>query len=106
MSFADVTRTTTIEEWTAEGLFGEDKMTWRFTCPSCGHVATATDWKRAGAPETAVAFSCLGRWAAGSPLEAFADGQGPCSLNPVTIEGRGSPVFEFAEPVVPRGEVP
>lgn len=108
-------RTTTMDEWTAEGirLFGEDQLRWRFKCPSCGHVAAAADWKAAGAPPNAVAFSCLGRWAAGTPLEAFAEGQGPCNYagggligyNPVSIEGRGSPVFEFAPPVATQGEL-
>ena len=58
-----------------------------------------------GAPLTAVAFSCVGRWS-GSKREAFGTGEGPCNyagggfigLNPVIVtdgetENR---VFEFA----------
>lgn len=100
-------RTTTIEEWMAEGtrLFGGDQMDWRFICPSCGHEAASSDWKAAEAPQAAVAFSCLGRWAPGTPLEAFTNGDGPCTyagggligLNPVTVEGQ-EPIFEFARP--------
>lgn len=51
-------------QWFADGtaLFGPDPMNWKFVCPVCKHVATARDWKDAGAPEGAVAFSCVGRW--------------------------------------------
>lgn len=48
----------------AEGQrrFGTDPLEWQFVCPSCGHVASVKDWKTAGAPEGAVAFSCVGRY--------------------------------------------
>ncbi len=98
----------TLEEWLAEGerRFGPDKPAWRFVCPSCGYVASSREWKDAGAPEGAVAFSCVGRWT-GSEQEAFAKGKGPCNyagggligLNPVHVESGGQvlPVFAFAE---------
>ena len=49
----------TFEEWNAEGArrFGADQMKWRFVCPACGHVAAVQDWKDAGAPVEAAAFS-------------------------------------------------
>lgn len=31
-------------------LFGENELDWRFICPSCGHVASAADYRDAGAP--------------------------------------------------------
>jgi hypothetical protein len=97
--------TMTLDEWRTEGKhrFGSDPMQWRFVCPSCGHVASVEDWKNAGAPETAVAFSCIGRWLP-NPQSIF-EKPGPCNyaggglfgLNPVRIEGRPSAVFSFAE---------
>lgn len=94
----------TDDEWQAEGVkrFGEDRMTWRFVCPSCGHVASVQDYKDAGAPSEAVAFSCVGRWLP-NPSEMCVK-PGPCNyaggglfgLNPVEIEGRESRVFAFA----------
>ena len=99
-------------EWNQRGeqLFGADRMTWRFVCPACRHVASVADWKAVGAPEASVAFSCVGRWLPTS-REAFADkpaGPGPCNyaggglfrLNPVHVERTGgvvSTVFAFDE---------
>lgn len=100
----------TREEWQARGvaLFGEDRREWRFVCPCCKHVATVGDWMAAGAPEGAVAFSCVGRWT-GAKREAFGDGPGPCNyaggglfkLNPVRVcdvgaGARECHVFQFA----------
>lgn len=99
----------THDEWVAEASrrFGSDPMNWRFVCPSCGHVAAVADWKAAGAPEYAVAFSCVGRWAGGGASQAFTGQVGPCCyaggglfrLNPVTVEkdGKTINVFAFAE---------
>jgi hypothetical protein len=93
------------EEWVADGVrrFGADRFTWPFVCPACGHVATATDWRRAGAPDSAIAFSCIGRWLAAKPRDAFEKGPGPCDyagggligLNPVEVDG--GRYFAFAE---------
>ena len=112
-------RTLTHQKWEAEGThrFGLDKMGWRFVCPCCGFVASARDYEAAGAPETAVAFSCVGRWA-GAAREAFEAGKrrpGPCNyaggglfgLNPVTVTVEGAPdhhMFEFADEVLPAGD--
>jgi hypothetical protein len=112
-------RTITLAEWTAEGIarFGEDRPDWKFQCPSCGVTTTVREWRVAGAPEGAVAFSCVGRYlddqdAAG---KAFSGGKKkvkqPCNyaggglfkLNPVTVtmpDGSEMQVFEFAP--VPR----
>lgn len=103
-------------DWIAEAKrrFGDDSHAWKFVCPSCGHVASVGDWKEAGAPENAIAFSCVGRYAKdGSPVEmtradkAFKGKGGPCNytggglfkLNPVTvidIDGHRHQMFEFA----------
>lgn len=103
--YARLRRTMSEAEWNAEGvrLFGEDRMTWRFVCPSCGHVASVADWKSVGASEGEAAFSCVGRHIAGAS-DMF--GEPPCNyaggglfgLNPVTVtrEGnRSSDVFAF-----------
>jgi hypothetical protein len=63
----------------AEKLFGTDKMKWKFVCPSCGYIASAEDYKNAGAPEGAVGFSCIGRWLPGKVRDAFTGGPGPCN---------------------------
>lgn len=103
-------RTITQEEWLAEGekLFGNDRMKWRFACPSCGHVASVKDWETAGAPEASVAFSCIGRWSNSKQTIFQKDegkgcnyaGGGLFGLNPVSVvvgEGREPyRVFEFA----------
>ena len=97
-------------EWNAEGeaRFGADRMRWKFKCPVCGHIASAQDWKDAGASSGAVAFSCLGRWME-TPRRAFEEkGKGPCNyagggffrLNPVKVRqanGEEFRLFEFAE---------
>jgi hypothetical protein len=102
----------TLDEWRARAaeLFGPDKMGWRFVCPACCHVAAIRDWKDAGAPATAVAFSCVGRWS-GANREAFGKGRGPCNyaggglfgLNPVAVvdpDGHVIRAFAFAAPAV------
>lgn len=96
----------TMEEWHTEGVrrFGTDEMRWRFICPSCGHVASTQDYKDSGAPQNAVAFSCVGRWLPARSA-AFSNKPGPCDyagggligLNPIRIEGRTRGIFAFAE---------
>ena len=102
-------RFTSADEWNAEGIlkFGPDQMEWRFVCPGCGHVASVQDWKNAGAPSSAVAFSCVGRWTEGAK-EFGSPGPGPCNyaggglfrLNPVMVtgdHGKQHGLFEFAD---------
>jgi len=104
----------TYSEWKAEGQrrFGENKLNWRFVCPSCGHIASVQDWRDAGAPDGAVAFSCLGRYI-GDGKEAadraFKHAGGPCNytggglfgLNPVEVDfedgSESMRAFAFAE---------
>lgn len=102
-------RTIPFADFIAEGtrLFGEDRKTWRFRCPICGHVASVKDWEDLGAPKGAVAFACVGRWIEGS-RKAFGDeGVGPCNytggglfaLNPVRVvfpDGEETTFFDFA----------
>ena len=100
----------TMQEWHDEGVrrFGPDEMAWRFVCPACKHVATPQDWKTAGAKESHVAFSCIGRFM-DNPREAFAKGPGPCNyaggglfgLNPIQIEGRTGRYFAVADATAP-----
>ena len=107
-------KTMTLQEWRERGrrLFGNDWRTWKFRCPVCRHVAQAGDWLDAGAPEGAIAFSCIGRWngegkQGDSPVRRPAGG-GPCmyaggglfKLNPVTVvspDGTQNQVFAFAD---------
>lgn len=107
-------QTMTHAEWLAEATrrFGDDPMAWKFVCPSCGHIASVQDWKDAGAPEGAVAFSCIGRYSddgEDAANKAFKHGGGPCNytggglfkLNPVAVNfGDGDEprqTFAFAD---------
>jgi len=107
----------TLAAWRAKAveLFGEDNMKWKFVCPICGHVASVQDWKDAGAPATATAFSCVGRWAGANPKTSKGNigpngikGKGPCNyaggglfqLNPVIVvdpDGVEIKAFAFAD---------
>lgn len=100
-------------DWIAEGVrrFGSDQMCWKFVCPSCGHVASVKDWQDAGAPEGAVAFSCVGHYAGNAEAaeaKTFRGGGGPCNyagggllgLHPVTVvfeDGGTWQSFAFAD---------
>lgn len=99
----------TLDEWRAEGTrrFGDDVMQWRFTCPSCGFVASTQDYKDAGAPATAVGYSCIGRYL--DACQEMCSAPGPCNyaggglfqLNPVTVSfpnGFKTNFFAFADP--------
>lgn len=104
-------------DWLADGerRFGADRLQWRFACPSCGHIASVADWRTAGAPEGAVAFSCVGRYLAdrqGAADAAFKNKGGPCNyttgglfnISPISIELEGGDIsgaFAFAEAVAP-----
>jgi hypothetical protein len=100
-------------DWRAEAvrLFGVDAMAWRFVCPGCGHVASAADWKAAGAPSRAIAYSCVGRWLPDARDWLHGKGPGPCNyaggglfgINPVAVDRDGitSHVFAFAAPNIP-----
>ncbi len=97
-------RELTEKEWVDEAVsrFGEKSAKWAFVCPACGFRQTLQDYKDGEAPESAWAFSCVGRWSGVGPL-----GEGPCNyagggflkLNPVrltTPEGVVHNLFEFA----------
>jgi hypothetical protein len=95
----------------ARERFGDDPLRWRFVCPSCGHAAAVDDWRQAGAPEGAVAFSCVGRYTgdpAAAASAAFRNAGGPCNytsgglfcINRLFVthdDGKESPAFEVAE---------
>jgi hypothetical protein len=100
----------THDDWLAEGrkLFGEDRLRWKFICPSCGHVASVKEWKEAGASEGEVAFSCIGRHLGANGDNTFKRNGGPCNyagggligLNPVKVilsDGKSQLVFDFAK---------
>lgn len=96
----------------AERRFGKDPMEWKFRCPCCGHIATATQYKAAGAPCGAVGFSCIGRWQDKGPGPLFTrkgekpscpcnyTGGGPFNFNPQPVlfeDGRVVHMFALAE---------
>lgn len=106
--------TMTVEEWNAEGVrrFGADQMKWRFRCPSCDNAVSAENYKAAGAPENAVAFSCVGRWMPETTATIFEKGKGFCNyaggglfpLNPITVidkDGGEHRIFRFDEAGAP-----
>lgn len=99
----------TKEEFKVEAIkrFGMDMMNWKFVCPVCGNIASVSDYKKAGAPEGSVGFSCIGRWLPNS-RRAFGKndenapskpcdyaGGGLFGLNPVDVEG--THYFKFAD---------
>jgi PRTRC genetic system protein C len=96
--------------WVAEGarLFGANPNGWRFKCPSCGHVASVADWRKAGAPENTIGFSCIGRWTGGDDKNSFRKAGGPCTyaggglfkINPVQVRVESGAIiqtFAFAD---------
>ena len=96
------------KEWAREARrrFGTAVNDWKFVCPSCGHVTRVRDWQEAGAPEEAIAFSCVGRWTS-TKKEMMETPDGPCNyaggglflLNPVLVDikGKTHAVFNFAD---------
>ncbi|MFA5922348.1 MAG: VVA0879 family protein [Methylococcaceae bacterium] len=102
-------RKTTIHAYYDEAiaLFGENTQNWKFVCPVCGHITSVADYQDAGAPEGAIAFSCVGRWTSATQtiFDDSSDKTGPCDysggglfdFNPVEIEDFGN-YFEFAKP--------
>jgi hypothetical protein len=101
-------KTMTRDEWLAEAerRFGKDTLAWKFKCPVCKVVTSVKEWKDAGAPEGAVAFSCVGRFMpdAKSGFDGKAQpcdyaGGGLFRLNPVKVDDNGAvhEVFEFAD---------
>ncbi len=102
-------------DWESEAvrLFGEDRAQWRFICPVCGFNQSVQDYIDAGAPDSAIAFSCVGRWVSPSK-DAFSDddrpipcnyaGGGLFRLNPVKIEGIEVTCFDFADREVDQSE--
>ena len=103
-----------VEEWRAEARrrFGQDAMKWRFVCPSCGHVQTPEDFKKAGAPSSAVGYSCIGRWD-GHMHVTMGTKPGPCNYTggglfninpiPVVVDGKTVWAFAFADAPSPAG---
>lgn len=103
-------REVTYDQWQAEAIemFGDERMAWRFVCPSCGHVASVRDYKNAGATAGQVGFSCIGRALGAGDEHTFRKSGGPCNyagggligLNPVAVifpDGKRIDVFEFAK---------
>ena len=104
-------RRLTHTEWLAEAKqrFGSQSGKWRFVCPSCKVETTVDEWQAAGAPEGAVAFSCIGRFTGGEgTMDQGKAPKQPCNytggglfkLNPVEVTDDGGVkhmLFEFAE---------
>lgn len=100
----------TYAEWLEEGKrrFGEDKLSWRFECPSCHGTQTPEQFRPfTNNPEVAM-FNCIGRYTTGQSTPIFS-GKSPCNytsgglfnVNPceVFLPGDEKPVrvFAFAE---------
>jgi len=103
----------TLNEYLAEGLrlFGSDRLQWKFVCPVCHHVASADDYRKAGAPEGAVGYSCIGRYLSKDQTRSAFNGKGagPCdyttgglfNLSPVEITDHKAFFFDFARDEFP-----
>lgn len=99
----------TFQEWEAKGkrLFGDDLLTWRFVCPSCGHVQSLQDFKDLEIdPNHAYGTMCIGRVDGAHHNVPIGTKPGPCNyhsggllnLNPIRVEhpDTGKPVRLFA----------
>jgi len=121
-----------LDVWQGEGrrLYGDNVATWKFRCPSCGHVQTAMDFKSYGVPirsiDTRLAFSCIGRsiaelhpalpvaemWGTDLGYGCNYAGGGLFRINPTVIvfgiaketgEEATRPVFDWADPLPTGG---
>jgi hypothetical protein len=86
--------------------FGTDVMNWKFVCPVCNTIISVADYKKAGASEGAIGFSCIGRYLSecqkafgnkpvikGQPCDYT--GGGLFGLNPMEVDGHH--YFNFAD---------
>ena len=100
--------TMTHDSWESEGVrrFGKIKNDWKFVCPACGFVQSVKMCLEAGMEESAIGYSCIGRfWGSGTP-KAFGGDSVPCNyaggglfrLQPlrITKEGKIHELFAFA----------
>lgn len=98
----------TLEEWQGEARrrFGVPED-WKFKCPVCGYVASVKEYRDAGASDSAIGFSCIGRWKAEARGAFEGEGHGPCNyaggglfrLNPQPVVGEDGSThyfFDFA----------
>lgn len=97
-------------EWMEEGkkLFGEEMKNWVFVCPICETKMSMLDYQKSGAPQGAIAMSCIGRYTKNTQ-EAFSKTKvvkgKPCNytsgglfdFNPieVMVDGELIKVFDF-----------
>ena len=104
-------KTRTYANWERECAlrFGTDQLRWKFTCPACGNVQMAEDFRpfQAQGADTESAFKvCLGRYK-GARREALGTGSGPCNyaagglfnFNPIRVvfeDGSSTSVFAFS----------
>ncbi len=109
-----MTQKLTMAEWRAMGRerFGDDMLSWKFVCPSCGHVQTPNDFKPhkdKGADPNSAVCECIGRYTGAKA--PFPEG-GPCDyagyglfrLSPLVVvqeDGHESQAFGFAPAEVP-----
>ncbi len=110
-------RDLTPEEWKAEGveLFGEDMIKWKFVCPACGNIASASDfrqYKGAGATPNSVTCECIGRYTGAKTMGG--DGKTkPCNyagyglfrFSPLHVhqnDGHVTHCFDFARDAEPE----
>lgn len=102
--------TVTKEQWLKRGaeLFGSDTGTWRFRCPSCGHVQSVVSVQAIDPSLSAesvagwIYYSCQGRqldrkhggcdWTLGGLFRIH-------KLEVLEPDGSVQPVFEFDEPI-------
>lgn len=103
----------TKDEWHAAGVrrFGKEMLFWKFVCPMCETVIEVRDYKKAGAPESAVGMACIGRYIKSSQRAFDCDRKGKITkgegcdyaswglfnMNPIEVEcdGKIVKVFNF-----------
>jgi hypothetical protein len=93
-------------EWETLGksLFGDDMLTWRFVCPSCGNVQTAKEFTDRNLDPNLAYFNCLGRHDGKGDTNKIFSGKRPCNytsgglfdLRPIEVVREGEVVKTFA----------
>jgi|SRR5215471_1133446 len=89
----------TYDQWWQEGerRFGSNVFAWRFVCPSCGNIATLSDFeafKAQGASPNSATNQCIGRYMGAT--DAF----DPSKHKPCNYAGYG--LFHLSPVIVVR----
>ena len=99
-------KTITQAEWEETGrrLYGDNRLLWKFRCPSCGNVQCAEDFRQYKVEAANTYSNCIGRFDGIHGDTPMGTIPGPCNyasggllnINPVCVEIDGKQYFLFA----------